>query len=233
MKNAQRRVRTDDLCRVKTSVERDMSNAFGTTGKSSQSNKEAKLLLSCDCTRSTWMQARVFVSKMRPCETKMNVKHFKLIKIQKPLFNMNVSELLNPLINSKSRCTSSSLLSKYQPHIDDQVVGKSRSRFSEYEDNIIREGVTHGLTWGQISELLPHRKRATCFNRYRTLQGIRKSRKLGFPLPHQGLIYPKGTAYMGETGSEVSTSPISSDDELFYSPAHQHYRSHGAYLSMK
>lgn len=56
-------------------------------------------------------------------------------------------------------------------------IGKPRSRFSEYEDNIIREGVAHKLTWGQISERLPHRKRATCFNRYRTLQGVRKTRK--------------------------------------------------------
>lgn len=57
------------------------------------------------------------------------------------------------------------------------MIGKPRSRFSEAEDNIIRQGVAQRLTWGQISELLPHRKRATCFNRYRTLQGIRKSRK--------------------------------------------------------
>ncbi|KAI8139252.1 hypothetical protein BJV82DRAFT_672829 [Fennellomyces sp. T-0311] len=55
--------------------------------------------------------------------------------------------------------------------------GKPRSRFSEYEDAVICEGVAKGLTWGQISGQLPHRKRATCFNRYRTLQGIRKSRK--------------------------------------------------------
>lgn len=55
--------------------------------------------------------------------------------------------------------------------------GKPRSRFSNIEDAIICEGVARGLTWGQISGQLPHRKRATCFNRYRTLQGIRKSRK--------------------------------------------------------
>ncbi|CAO3631904.1 unnamed protein product [Cunninghamella echinulata] len=54
---------------------------------------------------------------------------------------------------------------------------KPRSRFSVLEDTIICEGVANGLTWGQISGQLPHRKRATCFNRYRTLQGIRKSRK--------------------------------------------------------
>lgn len=58
-----------------------------------------------------------------------------------------------------------------------QVHGKPRSRFSDVEDTIICEGVAKGLTWGQISRQLPHRKRATCFNRYRTLQGIRKSRK--------------------------------------------------------
>ncbi|KAI9022848.1 hypothetical protein CLU79DRAFT_719068 [Phycomyces nitens] len=55
--------------------------------------------------------------------------------------------------------------------------GKARSRFSDLEDTIICDGVANGLTWGQISRQLPHRKRATCFNRYRTLQGIRKSRK--------------------------------------------------------
>ncbi|KAI8339628.1 hypothetical protein BC941DRAFT_468896 [Chlamydoabsidia padenii] len=53
---------------------------------------------------------------------------------------------------------------------------KPRSRFSALEDAIICQGVANGLTWGQISGQLPHRKRATCFNRYRTLQGIRKSR---------------------------------------------------------
>ncbi|KAI8330044.1 hypothetical protein BC941DRAFT_475807 [Chlamydoabsidia padenii] len=53
---------------------------------------------------------------------------------------------------------------------------KPRSRFSALEDAIICQGVANGLTWGQISNQLPHRKRATCFNRYRTLQGIRKSR---------------------------------------------------------
>ncbi|KAI7864242.1 hypothetical protein BDF14DRAFT_1708091, partial [Spinellus fusiger] len=55
-----------------------------------------------------------------------------------------------------------------------------RSRFSELEDNIICQGVAKGLTWGQISGQMPHRKRATCFNRYRTIQGMRKSRK--YPL---------------------------------------------------
>ncbi|KAI9280431.1 hypothetical protein BY458DRAFT_500673 [Sporodiniella umbellata] len=60
---------------------------------------------------------------------------------------------------------------------DQSALSKSRSRFSDAEDTIICEGVAKGLTWGQISRQLPHRKRATCFNRYRTLQGIRKSRK--------------------------------------------------------
>lgn len=59
--------------------------------------------------------------------------------------------------------------------------GKPRSRFSDVEDAIICDGVARGLTWGQISGQLPHRKRATCFNRYRTLQGVRKSRKRSMP----------------------------------------------------
>lgn len=74
--------------------------------------------------------------------------------------------------------------------------GKPRSRFSEIEDAIICEGVARGLTWGQISGQLPHRKRATCFNRYRTLQGIRKSRKRSLPEtpitpPHATWLTPK------------------------------------------
>ncbi|CAO3685982.1 unnamed protein product [Rhizopus stolonifer] len=150
------------------------------------------------------------------------VDNFFFFVVVKIIFiHFLVSDLLNPLttLNTtiKPEYESAPLLHKYQPHIDEQVVGKSRSRFSEYEDNIIREGVTHGLTWGQISELLPHRKRATCFNRYRTLQGIRKSRKMGFNLPHQGLLYPKVT-FASEANSEISSSPSSSDDELFYSP---------------
>ncbi|CAO0802170.1 unnamed protein product [Mucor circinelloides] len=121
---------------------------------------------------------------------------------------MNVSDLLNPLPNRNSdnntkfvrtRCISTPVIPSssttakqyydhrqhmdlhhlHQQHLQHQnVIGKPRSRFSEYEDNIIRQGVAQRLTWGQISDLLPHRKRATCFNRYRTLQGIRKSRKL-------------------------------------------------------
>ncbi|ORZ07576.1 hypothetical protein BCR42DRAFT_299052, partial [Absidia repens] len=59
----------------------------------------------------------------------------------------------------------------------ESIHGKPRSRFSDLEDAIICDGVAKGLTWGQISSQLPHRKRATCFNRYRTLQGVRKSRK--------------------------------------------------------
>jgi hypothetical protein len=98
--------------------------------------------------------------------------------------------LPSPLNNTRlprSRCVSTPVNSTsrnhyyYQPKREEEhqntVIGKPRSRFSEAEDNIIRQGVAQRLTWGQISELLPHRKRATCFNRYRTLQGIRKSRK--------------------------------------------------------
>ncbi|KAI9256217.1 hypothetical protein BY458DRAFT_519699 [Sporodiniella umbellata] len=74
------------------------------------------------------------------------------------------------------------------------MTGKSRSRFSNAEDTIICEGVARGLTWGQISHQLPHRKRATCFNRYRTLQGIRKSRKPSvswLPSPPPTMTHPK------------------------------------------
>ncbi|KAI9487895.1 MAG: hypothetical protein EXX96DRAFT_494480 [Benjaminiella poitrasii] len=112
---------------------------------------------------------------------------------------MNVADLLNPLPTTssnittcyrRSRCVSTPVIpstlyrqQQRQRQTTDQqstnnVIGKPRSRFSEREDEIICRGVAQGLTWGQISDLLPHRKRATCFNRYRTLQGIRKSRKL-------------------------------------------------------
>jgi hypothetical protein len=68
-----------------------------------------------------------------------------------------------------------------QKHQQNNNSGKPRSRFSDFEDAIICEGVAKGLTWGQISGQLPHRKRATCFNRFRTLQGVRKSRKRSLP----------------------------------------------------
>ncbi|KAI8098552.1 uncharacterized protein BX664DRAFT_243974, partial [Halteromyces radiatus] len=85
-----------------------------------------------------------------------------------------VSDLLNPTsgIDMLPPKQSSS-----DNHLDTSSHGKPRSRFSNLEDAIICDGVANGLTWGQISSQLPHRKRATCFNRYRTLQGIRKSRK--------------------------------------------------------
>lgn len=95
-------------------------------------------------------------------------------------------------------------------------MGKPRSRFSEYEDNIIRNGVAQRLTWGQISDLLPHRKRATCFNRYRTLQGIRKSRKQnsesGSPIMACSL----------STSSSSSTSPSSPLQSHFQQPKQAH-----------
>ncbi|KAG1449563.1 hypothetical protein G6F46_009908 [Rhizopus delemar] len=151
---------------------------------------------------------------------------------------MNVSDLLNPLTtpstiekSQRIRCLSTPLLHKYQPHSEDQVINKSRSRFSEYEDNIIREGVAQGLTWGQISELLPHRKRATCFNRYRTLQGVRKSRKSSTDVtspnlilqPQQQDILYQTKFSVNEIQSEIlsSSSSLSSDDddnESSYSP---------------
>ncbi|CDH52313.1 hypothetical protein RO3G_11362 [Lichtheimia corymbifera JMRC:FSU:9682] len=83
-----------------------------------------------------------------------------------------VNRLVSPPLSPNNTCG-------YDSHMLPQIVihGKPRSRFSEMEDAIICEGVAKGLTWGQISRQLPHRKRATCFNRYRTLQGIRKSRR--------------------------------------------------------
>ncbi|KAI7876410.1 hypothetical protein K492DRAFT_181761 [Lichtheimia hyalospora FSU 10163] len=83
-----------------------------------------------------------------------------------------VNRLVSPPLSPSNTCG-------YDTHILPHIVihGKPRSRFSEVEDAIICEGVAKGLTWGQISRQLPHRKRATCFNRYRTLQGIRKSRR--------------------------------------------------------
>ena len=78
--------------------------------------------------------------------------------------------------------------------------GKPRSRFSNLEDAIICEGVAKGLTWGQISGQLPHRKRATCFNRYRTLQGIRKSRKRSMPdMRSPPITPPNSTAWLPST----------------------------------
>ena len=89
----------------------------------------------------------------------------------------------------------------HQQHLQHQnLIGKPRSRFSEYEDNVIRQGVAQRLTWGQISDLLPHRKRATCFNRYRTLQGIRKSRKLS----------EANSPEMSSSSSLSPTSPVTS-----------------------
>ncbi|CAO3626268.1 unnamed protein product [Cunninghamella blakesleeana] len=102
---------------------------------------------------------------------------------------MNISDMLNPTdimsppLSPKSPYSSSIMNEEYNTsntndhHTSSSIHGKPRSRFSELEDAIICEGVAKGLTWGQISNQLPHRKRATCFNRYRTLQGIRKSRK--------------------------------------------------------
>ncbi|KAI7897351.1 uncharacterized protein EV154DRAFT_433599 [Mucor mucedo] len=138
---------------------------------------------------------------------------------------MNVSALLNPVTHGhRSRCVSSPVLpvhnrQKQQNHQQQQMmeddhlgggVGKPRSRFSEYEDNIIRNGVAQRLTWGQISDLLPHRKRATCFNRYRTLQGIRKSRKQS-----------------SEAGSPVMTCSLSTSSSSSASPSsplHSHFQ---------
>ncbi|GAA5813523.1 hypothetical protein MFLAVUS_007001 [Mucor flavus] len=97
---------------------------------------------------------------------------------------MKIADMLNPTVISQ---LSSPPLSPQQEQAEyynnkrQSNNGKPRSRFSNVEDAIICEGVARGLTWGQISGQLPHRKRATCFNRYRTLQGIRKSRKRSMP----------------------------------------------------
>ena len=87
--------------------------------------------------------------------------------------------------------------------------GKPRSRFSEYEDAVICEGVAKGLTWGQISGQLPHRKRATCFNRYRTLQGIRKSRKRSSVTKYKPLTPP----------SSRRASIVSCSTRTFFTPS--------------
>ncbi|KAI8878427.1 hypothetical protein K501DRAFT_148606, partial [Backusella circina FSU 941] len=54
--------------------------------------------------------------------------------------------------------------------------GKPRRRFTPDEDRVIIRGVENDLTWGEIALLLVDRKRATCYNRYQTLIGKRKSR---------------------------------------------------------
>ncbi|KAI8384871.1 uncharacterized protein BYT42DRAFT_277702 [Radiomyces spectabilis] len=98
---------------------------------------------------------------------------------------MKITDMLNPITLTEAPLSFQQLSPPQSPQPEKysgtptaiQHLGKSRSRFSDLEDAIICEGVAKGLTWGQISGQLPHRKRATCFNRYRTLQGIRKSRK--------------------------------------------------------
>jgi hypothetical protein len=108
-------------------------------------------------------------------------------------------------------------------------IGKPRSRFSEYEDNIIKNGVAQRLTWGQISDLLPHRKRATCFNRYRTLQGIRKSRKQSSASSDSTTSPVMTTSSSSSSASSTtSNSPISPVTSTFSTgpttpPSHQRY----------
>lgn len=100
--------------------------------------------------------------------------------------------------------------------------GKPRSRFSNVEDAIICEGVAKGLTWGQISGQLPHRKRATCFNRYRTLQGIRKSRKRSMPdMRSPPITPPNSSAWLPST-------PPSKEQQRHhpYHSYHHHSSSH-------
>ncbi|KAI8366465.1 hypothetical protein EDC96DRAFT_544131 [Choanephora cucurbitarum] len=112
------------------------------------------------------------------------------------------------------------------------MIGKPRSRFSEYEDNVIRQGVAQRLTWGQISDLLPHRKRATCFNRYRTLQGIRKSRKSSTQQQQQSsesenttslsppFHYSQQPYFYANSNLSSSSSTTSSSDENDDFPLH-------------
>ncbi|CAO3595352.1 unnamed protein product [Absidia cylindrospora] len=101
---------------------------------------------------------------------------------------MNIADMLNPsatadmlsppLSPEQNIYTSVPLSPSSSSSSHSELIhGKPRSRFSNLEDAIICDGVAKGLTWGQISSQLPHRKRATCFNRYRTLQGVRKSRR--------------------------------------------------------
>ncbi|CAO3669016.1 hypothetical protein G6F70_007558 [Rhizopus microsporus] len=94
--------------------------------------------------------------------------------------------------------------------------GKSRSRFSNEEDAIICEGVARGLTWGQISHQLPHRKRATCFNRYRTLQGIRKSRKRYNDMGSSSMT--------SSTSSWLPSPPLSSNHLKHYHQQQEHQK---------
>ncbi|KAF7732056.1 hypothetical protein EC973_007161 [Apophysomyces ossiformis] len=97
---------------------------------------------------------------------------------RQPALQHHRRHLLSPPLSPKQQqqLSSSSSSRGFYPY-PRPLHGKPRSRFSDLEDAIICEGVAKGMTWGQISSQLPHRKRATCFNRYRTLQGIRKSRK--------------------------------------------------------
>ncbi|KAI8636578.1 hypothetical protein BD408DRAFT_425907 [Parasitella parasitica] len=97
------------------------------------------------------------------------------------------------------------------------VTGKPRSRFSDTEDAIICEGVKRGLTWGQISGQLPHRKRATCFNRYRTLQGIRKSRKRSMQdMSSPPITPPNSSSWL------PNTPPIKQEYHYHRHPQHHH-----------
>lgn len=47
-----------------------------------------------------------------------------------------------------------------------ETLAKPRSRFSQLEDAVICEGVAKGLSWGEISAQLPHRKVNIQFDGY-------------------------------------------------------------------
>ncbi|CAO3617592.1 unnamed protein product [Cunninghamella echinulata] len=134
---------------------------------------------------------------------------------------MNIADMLNPTdimsppLSPKSAYSSNEL----DHHHHNTVHGKPRSRFSELEDTIICEGVAKGLTWGQISSQLPHRKRATCFNRYRTLQGIRKSRKKSTSSIMDHPSHPLQNNNNHNNNKYLPTSPTSSPPSINTTPA--------------
>jgi hypothetical protein len=87
--------------------------------------------------------------------------------------------LLNPLPNGDRECETDIAISTELSVIvrEPKPLGNSRRQFTPDEDLLIREGRAQGLTWCAIASLLPGRKRATCFNRFKTLIGQRRTRQ--------------------------------------------------------
>ncbi|KAH8551645.1 hypothetical protein BGW37DRAFT_491750 [Umbelopsis sp. PMI_123] len=119
---------------------------------------------------------------------------------------------------------------------------KPRSRFSQLEDAVICEGVAKGLSWGEISAQLPHRKRATCFNRYYTLMGKRRPHKrrassvdstATSSSPPSPPLTPDANIHNFETAIRKKTvhppQPSSSSD----TPIHTYHRHISAYIYKK